>query len=236
MKRLRTLEYVAAGMASFGLVLPLDSSAVSAGQPRMVRAQAMQMQPGPDQAPAPPGLPMISDVGLDEAGVLSGQVVDQQGAPLPQAMVTVRSRGTIMAIAKTDDSGQFSVNDLRGGTYHLTGAGGGGVFRVWTSSAAPPAAMQQATIVATEPTQAPTPEADLPPGSGPYGSQQCGPACNGPCGPSCNGYPGRCMQGCCCPVTNGQVVMTSLYAIGFGGLITGIIIATVNLREQQSGS
>ena len=44
------------------------------------------------------------------------------------------------------------------------------------------------------------------------------------------------MQGNRYPVTNGQVVMTSLYVAGFGGLITGIVIATSNLHEQESGS
>ena len=94
------------------------------------------------------------------------------------------------------------------------------MYRVWTADASPPAATEQVTLVAAQNVM---PEQVAPPPGGQYG----------PVGQS---YPYRRMQGCRYPVTNGQVVMTSLYVAGFGGLITGIVIATANLHEQESGS
>ena len=111
---------------------------------------------------------MILDVSLDEEGVLSGQVVNRQGVPLVQTAVMVRSAGTIVAVSKTDAQGQFAVRDLSGGTYEVIGAGSGGVYRVWTADASPPAATEQVTLVAAQnvvPEEVPPQYNGPPPGS-----------------------------------------------------------------------
>jgi hypothetical protein len=148
----------------------------------------------------------ISDVSLGEAGTLYGQVVDGQGVPMAKATVLVRSYGREPVQAVTDAEGRFSVAGLQGGTYEVASGGGSAAFRLWTAAASPPAANRQVLIVA---------------GDSVARGQQ---------------YQGRYMQGRRRPITNGDVVRTSLYAGGFAALITGIVIVAVDEHDQNSGS
>jgi protocatechuate 3,4-dioxygenase beta subunit len=89
----------------------------------------------------------ILDVSLSQRGSLTGQVVDAQGAPVVRAAVSVQAAGREVAATTTNDRGEFAVNNLRGGNYTITAGDSTGVYRVWTASAAPPAAKQGVLMV-----------------------------------------------------------------------------------------
>lgn len=90
----------------------------------------------------------ISDVALAANGMLTGQVVDQQGIGLSNIPVSVRQQGREITNAVTDGTGRFAVSGLRGGTCQLLAANGQSVVRVWTANAAPPIAKSSVMIVA----------------------------------------------------------------------------------------
>jgi hypothetical protein len=97
---------------------------------------------------APAGQPRIADVALAAGGVLSGQVVDAQGAPRPQAPVAILAEGReIIRVAAAQD-GTFAVSGLKGGVYEVATPGQHGVYRLWTPEAAPPAANAGVMLVA----------------------------------------------------------------------------------------
>jgi Carboxypeptidase regulatory-like domain len=180
MKRFQWLQYAAAGIASLGFVVPSGLLAADAGR-----------TPAPASAAETPS---IMDVVLGEGRALSGQVLDAQGAPLAQTLVTVRGSGSGVASAVTDAQGYFSVRGLQGGVYEVTSGGSSAVFRVWTAGAGPPSARKSVLIVAAAPV-----------GRGQY------PAGPRPAGPRPPG-----------PITNGQVVIAGLLILGATGAIVAI--------------
>lgn len=91
----------------------------------------------------------ISDVALAANGLLTGQVVDQQGIGLANVPVSVRQQGREITSAVTDRTGKFVVAGLRGGTCQLLAANGQAVVRVWTANAAPPIAKTSIMIVSS---------------------------------------------------------------------------------------
>lgn len=100
-------------------------------------------------APLPAQRPVVAlDVALRDGGILLGQVVDTQAAPLPGVAVSLRDRDRELARTETDRNGYFAVRGLRGGVYQIFAAKGHGAFRLWTPGTAPPAAQQGALLVA----------------------------------------------------------------------------------------
>jgi hypothetical protein len=97
-------------------------------------------------APASPAASIL-DVALAQSGSLRGQVVNTQGAPLVGTAVSVQSGGREVASTTTNQRGEFAVNNLRGGNYTIAAADSSGVYRVWTASAAPPAAKPGVLLV-----------------------------------------------------------------------------------------
>ncbi len=134
MKRLQCLRYAAAAIASLGFVLPSGVLAADAQRAGLI-ATAAEM-------------PAILDVGLSQGGSLFGQVLDSQGTPLTQTLVTIRSQGADVASTVTDARGSFSVGGLQGGVYEVRSAGGSSIFRLWTAAASPPSAHSGVLIVA----------------------------------------------------------------------------------------
>jgi len=99
-----------------------------------------------------PQTPSVTDVALQEGGVLIGQVVDPQGATLARTSVSLQSGGKEMALSQTDESGYFAFRGLRGGVYRLAAAKGQSTYRVWEPGTAPPIAYPGALIVAGQDT------------------------------------------------------------------------------------
>ena len=89
----------------------------------------------------------ILDVALAQSGVLSGQVVNTQGAPQADTKVSVQAGGKEIAAAVTAQQGQFAVNNLRGGNYTIAAGDSMGAYRLWTAGAAPPAAKPGVLLV-----------------------------------------------------------------------------------------
>ena len=106
--------------------------------------------PEPLLAAAPPGnqLPIIADVQMRQGGLLLGQVVTPENAPLAGTEVVLLSGGKKLSTGKTDAKGYFAFSGLRRGVYQLTAAQGSGAYRVWTPGTAPPSAQRGALIVA----------------------------------------------------------------------------------------
>lgn len=96
--------------------------------------------------------PAVVDVTLKDGGVLLGQVVDPQGAPLAKVPVSLRDRDREVARTMTDSGGYFAVRGLRGGVYQLVAARGCGEFRLWKPGTAPPGSRQGALLVASRET------------------------------------------------------------------------------------
>ncbi len=91
----------------------------------------------------------VADVALAN-GALVGRVVDHTGAALTSKEVVVRQGKHEVAKVMTDKSGTFAVSNLKGGLYEVTAGTSSGTFRVWTESAAPQSAGEQALLVVGE--------------------------------------------------------------------------------------
>lgn len=101
----------------------------------------------PQAAFAVPTGAKLSDVALQENGVVLGQVVDAQGIAVAMAPVAISSGGKEIARTQTDSTGKFSVSGLKGGVYQVAAAGQQGVYRLWAPRTAPPAAQQGLMVV-----------------------------------------------------------------------------------------
>jgi hypothetical protein len=105
---------------------------------------------GPVGAP-----PRATDVTLGPDGLLSGRVLDAQGAPAANLPVSLQlfnvggnAQNPEIAAVVTDPQGHFAIRGVRGGLYQLITPQGRGIYRLWVSGTAPsPSAPQVATLV-----------------------------------------------------------------------------------------
>jgi hypothetical protein len=94
--------------------------------------------------------PVATDVALHqspEGNVLTGRVLDQQGAPETDLPVLLLDHGQKLAGTRTDRQGSFRFTNLRGGVYQVLSADAVGIYRVWMPGTAPPSAQPGAMIV-----------------------------------------------------------------------------------------
>lgn len=134
---MKTLEFgrsVALTLASAGWLL--SQSTALAGSPAETESR-----------PAAVTAPVVHDVALANGGVLRGQVIDQQGAPLARTAVSVSSSGREVASTQTDTDGNFAVGNLCGGNYTVVAGEGEGAYRAWAEKSAPPQAQPGVLIV-----------------------------------------------------------------------------------------
>lgn len=97
--------------------------------------------------PAPP----VPDVALADGGLLQGQVVDAQGAPLGKTPVSVWQQSREVARTATDNNGYFAVRGLRGGAHRVIAANNQASVRLWKPGTAPPTARQALLVVTQRP-------------------------------------------------------------------------------------
>jgi len=90
--------------------------------------------------------PTMTDVALSDGGTLEGQVVDHANTGQPGVPVIVRTQDRDVAQTTTAANGQFVVQDLRGGVYHVATVQGDETFRLWAPRTAPPAAKNRAIV------------------------------------------------------------------------------------------
>jgi len=76
-----------------------------------------------------------------------GQVVSTDGQPNAAVPVSLQYHGHEVAVVRTDETGYFAIKDVRGGLYTLQAPHATANYRVWNSSAAPPAASPAALLV-----------------------------------------------------------------------------------------
>jgi len=91
-------------------------------------------------------MPAVVDIALADGGVLHGQVVDLQGSGVTGVPVSVKDKDRDVAGTTTTADGRFAVQGLKGGVYQVAAGQGQGVFRLWTSKAAPPSAQKDAIV------------------------------------------------------------------------------------------
>jgi hypothetical protein len=91
--------------------------------------------------------PTVLDVVLSDSGALRGKVYNAQGQPLNHVEVlVVASRGEAVR-SRTNEQGEFALDGLRGGVYHVAAGHGMQTVRAWSNGTAPPAAERQVLIV-----------------------------------------------------------------------------------------
>ncbi len=129
MKWMNTLRGGLVAVATVGMLLPQLSFAAQA------------------EAALPTPTINILDVTLQEDGNLRGQVLDSQGAAVPEAIVAVVQQGKAVAAARTDAEGRYTVPGLKTGVYHVVTDKGITVCRVWMPGTAPPSSQPEALIV-----------------------------------------------------------------------------------------
>ena len=87
------------------------------------------------------------DVALTSGGTLHGQVVNAQGEAVEGAVVSIRQNQQEVARRVTDNKGQFSATNLKGGMYQIAAGTTQVTYRLWTENTAPPIANSQALLV-----------------------------------------------------------------------------------------
>jgi hypothetical protein len=93
--------------------------------------------------------PATHDVQLDSQGQMTGMVVDAAGRPQADEPVAIQrvDRTADPVHIKTESDGRFRIGPLSAGTYRLTTDEGVCLCRLWTHTAAPPAASPALLIV-----------------------------------------------------------------------------------------
>jgi hypothetical protein len=94
---------------------------------------------------------IVSDVSIRPDGVLRGRVVGARLAGEPAALrVKLLRDGQTVALTATGPRGEFALRNLSGGLYQVVVGGSGApkwpLYRVWTSSAAPPQARREMNV------------------------------------------------------------------------------------------
>jgi hypothetical protein len=113
---------IAAALAGMGMVIPPSAFAV---EPATV----------------------ATDVALRPGGLLVGQVVDRQGVPQGNRIVSIQYGPHEVVRTTTDQNGTFAAQGLRGGQYQLVTHEGVSVCRLWAPNTAPPVARPAALLV-----------------------------------------------------------------------------------------
>ena len=129
----------------FGLRSKLLSCLTATGV--IVQAQFVLAEQVTKPVPPQRTVQIPQDIILGEGGLLTGQLLNDQGVVMPLSPVSLQANGKEIARLTTDKNGQFRVADLRGGVYQVTSKGHQGVYRFWAPKTAPPAAQRQLTLV-----------------------------------------------------------------------------------------
>jgi protease II len=96
---------------------------------------------------AEPSRPAVSDVALQQDGVLRGQVLNTTGTPQAKLQVALVKNGKLVATTETNTKGEFAIANVNPGVYQIESQHAGGVYRVWEKRTAPPAAKSGVLMV-----------------------------------------------------------------------------------------
>ncbi|NQU21082.1 MAG: carboxypeptidase regulatory-like domain-containing protein [Candidatus Nealsonbacteria bacterium] len=131
----RTGRLALAWMACMGMLLPTPLLGATVAEP----------------AAMPPVAPKITDIQLQEGGLLLGQVVDFNALGVAATTVSLRQMGREIAQTTTDPTGAFAFGKLRGGTYQIVAGRSQGIYRIWAPNTAPPTAQSSVLITPSGP-------------------------------------------------------------------------------------
>jgi hypothetical protein len=133
---------------------PIRRSALLAGLLIYMIAQpaiAFEPHETPHQA-APASVVRWYDVSLDGNGAMHGHILNQSGASISHAKVSVYRLNQIVLSTETNDQGEFTIRGLRGGLYQVVasnanGESGVALYRVWAAGTAPPSSISDVVMV-----------------------------------------------------------------------------------------
>lgn len=94
--------------------------------------------------------PLVSDVALQDGGVLRGQLVASTGRPEKAVRVTLLQNQKPIAVTETTPEGHFTMSGVRPGIYQIETERGGGAYRLWAPRTAPPSANRGVLLVTGE--------------------------------------------------------------------------------------
>lgn len=145
----KTLRWVVVTATAAGMLLS-NQLVLAAGpmpQPEPEASRSPRQAADAHHAPAPL---KMTDVELQEGGVLAGRIVDVRGAGLAHAAVVLRNGNTLIAQTTTDASGHFRFDSVRGGIYHVSAVGTTALYRAWAPHTAPPGSAQSVMLVPSQ--------------------------------------------------------------------------------------
>lgn len=93
----------------------------------------------------------IVDVRLSDGGTLRGRLVAGDQRPVAQQPLLLVQSGTPVAAVCSDADGRFAFAQVRSGLYQINSGSSGVACRVWTATAAPPAAHGELVLAAQAP-------------------------------------------------------------------------------------
>lgn len=111
----------AVGLATVGQLIPL---------------QVLQAAEPVAKSPTKPAVAIL-DVSLTDDGVLTGEVFNAKRAPVPNAVISVRQGRNEVAQVRSDEKGQFAIEEFKPGVYYIVAGTGHGIYRVWGANKAP---------------------------------------------------------------------------------------------------
>jgi len=131
MKLGKALGHVIAAVAVVGMLVPNWARAEGPTRPEQEAATVL-------------------DVALQD-GVFVGQILNAEGAPIRDEVVSVRKDGREVARTQTNETGRYVIHGLSTGVYQVVTSQGGAAYRVWSDNAAPPAAQPGALMIIGQP-------------------------------------------------------------------------------------
>lgn len=87
------------------------------------------------------------DVKLNRRDGFVGQLVNSSGKPQAGETIELRRDERLIGTAQTDKHGRFAFRELRTGVYQVQAPDAAGVYRVWATKVAPPAAQPEVLLV-----------------------------------------------------------------------------------------
>lgn len=104
-----------------------------------------------DRLQNPATMPAISDVALDQHGVLHGTFVNSSGLPQAGVLVVARQDHSDPRTARTDTRGDFKLAGLKSGNWSVTVGSKTSWVRAWNTNVAPPAAKSNLLLTGKAP-------------------------------------------------------------------------------------
>lgn len=172
----------------------------------------------PVSAMEPSAKRTVTDISLTASGDLLGAIVDDAGRPLANAPIQVLHKTTVVAKAKTDAAGRYSVQGLRSGLHIVQTVNQSQACRFWNAGSAPPSA-KRGLVMASSNTVL----------RGQYCDDGCGQGCGEGCGESCGG------GGCGCGLFGGGGGgMGVLLPIGAFAAVTAVTLAATTGNDDSA--